>query len=334
MQNENNELFINKYQPQKINDFLMEQDTMDLIHILIQMDKFNIFFIGESGCGKTSMIHAIVREYYANISERNIENNILTISSLKEQGIHYYRNELKIFCQTKSSILNKKKMVLIDDIDMLNEQCQQIIRNYIDHYSNNVHFLASSYNIQKVLESLQSRFMIVRLNPLSKEQMNLFFKKIQERENIMLEASAEEFLLKIVNYNVKTLINYMEKFKLLDIPLITLDITKQLSTSVNFIIFENYVQFIKNKQLDQAVKLLYTIYDKGYTVMDILDCFFLFVKTTDCLKEEDKYQWIPLICKYITIFHTIHEEELELALFTNESLKIFSYTFEELNFLP
>ena len=324
MQNENNELFINKYQPQKINEFLMEQDTMDLIHILIKMDKFNILFIGESGCGKTSMIHAIVREYYANISERNIDNNIITISSLKEQGIHYYRNELKIFCQTKSSIQNKKKIILIDDIDILNEQCQQIIRNYIDHYSNNVHFLASSYNIQKVLESLQSRLMIVRLNSLSKENMNHFLKKIQERENIMLEHSAEEFLLKIVNYNVKTLINYMEKFKLLDIPLITLDITKQLSTSVNFVIFENYVQFIKNKELDKAVKLLYTIYEKGYTVMDILDCFFLFVKTTDCLKEEDKYKFIPLICKYITIFHTIHEEELELALFTNESLKIFS----------
>ena len=323
MQNETNELFINKYQPQKINEFLMEQDTLDLIHILIKMDKFNILFIGESGCGKTSMIHAIVREYYTNISERNIDNNILTISSLKEQGIHYYRNELKIFCQTKSSIPNKKKMVIIDDIDMLNEQCQQIIRNYIDHYSNNVHFLASSYNIQKVLESLQSRLMIVRLNPLSKENMNFFLKKIQERENIILQPSAEEFLLKIVNYNMKTLINYMEKFKLLDVPLITLDITKQLSTSVNFVIFENYVQFIKNKELDKAVKLLYTIYDKGYTVMDILDCFFLFVKTTDCLKEEDKYQWIPLICKYITIFHTIHEEELELALFTNESLKIF-----------
>jgi hypothetical protein len=116
----------------------------------------------------------------------------------------------------------------------------------------------------------------------------------------------------------------MEKFKLLDLPFITLDITKQLSTSVNFVVFEKYIDFIKNNHRDQAVKLIYSIYDKGYTVMDILDCFFLFVKTTDCLKEEEKYKWIPLICKYITIFHTIHEEELELALFTNESLKVFS----------
>jgi replication factor C subunit 2/4 len=302
----------------------MEQDILELIHILIKMDHFNLLFIGESGSGKTSMINVIVKEYYENVSEKNMENNILTISSLKEQGIHYYRNELKIFCQTKSSIQNKKKMVIIDDIDMLNEQCQQIIRNYIDHYSNNVHFLASSYSIQKVLESLQSRFIIIRLNSLSKDQMILFLKKIQEKENIILEPLAEAFLIKIVNYNLKTLINYMEKFKLLDIHLITLDITKQLSTSVNFVVFEKYIDFIKNNDLDQAVKLIYSIYDKGYTVMDILDCFFLFVKTTDCLKEEEKYKWIPLICKYITIFHTIHEEELELALFTNESLKVFS----------
>jgi DNA polymerase III delta subunit len=153
--------------------------------------------------------------------------------------------------------------------------------------------------------------------------MKTILKKIQENEKISLDTSAEEFLLSIVNYNVKTLINYMEKFKLLDIPLISLEISKQLCTSVNFVIFENYVSLIKKKELDSAVKLMYSIHDKGYTVMDILDCFFLFVKTTECLLEEEKYKWIPLICKYITIFHTIHEEEIELALFTNESLDLF-----------
>ena len=325
MQNENAELFIDKYQPKRLNDFLMDQETVQLIRTLIKMNKFNLLFISESSCGKTSMLNVILKEYYFDVSEKNKENNILVISSLKEQGIHYYRNELKIFCQTKSSIKNKKKMVIIDDIDMLNEQCQQIIRNYIDHYSNNVHFLVSSYSIQKVLESLQSRFIIIRLNPLSKENMKKILKKIKENEKINLDKSAEEFLLTIVNYNVKTLINYMEKFKLLDVQLITLEMIKQLSTSVNFIIFEKYVSLIKNKELDLAVKLMYSIHDKGYTVMDILDCFFLFVKITECLLEEEKYKWIPLICKYITIFHTIHEEEIELALFTNESLKMFHY---------
>lgn len=39
----------------------------------------------------------------------------------------------------------------------------------------------------------------------------------------------------------------MEKFKLLDIPLISLEITKQLCSSVNFVIFEKYIEFIKEK---------------------------------------------------------------------------------------
>lgn len=71
-------------------------------------------------------------------------------------------------------------MVVIDDIDMLNEQCQQIIRNYIDHYSNNVHFLFSSYSIQKVLDSLQSRVIIIRLNALTKENMKSILKKFKK----------------------------------------------------------------------------------------------------------------------------------------------------------
>ena len=35
------------------------------------------------------------------------------------------------------------------------------------------------------------------------------------------------------------------------------------------------------------------------------------------MNELQKYKVVALICKYITIFHDIHEDEIELALFTN-----------------
>ena len=57
--------------------------------------------------------------------------------------------------------------------------------------------------------------------------------------------------------------------------------------------------------------------------MDILDNYFMYIKTTDLLSEEDKYKIIPHICKYITIFNTIHEDEIELTLFTNDIISIF-----------
>ena len=115
----------------------------------------------------------------------------------------------------------------------------------------------------------------------------------------------------------------MEKFKLLN-ESITLELATNVCTNISFFSFVEYTQFLKNDQLNDAIKLLYSIYDKGYSVMDILDNYFIFVKVTTHLTEEQKYSVIPFICKYITVFHNIHEDEIELALFSNNLHKILS----------
>ena len=56
--------------------------------------------------------------------------------------------------------------------------------------------------------------------------------------------------------------------------------------------------------------------------MDILDNYFLFIKTSNLINETNKYKITKILCKYMTIFHNIHEDEIELALFTNNLLKI------------
>jgi hypothetical protein len=115
----------------------------------------------------------------------------------------------------------------------------------------------------------------------------------------------------------------MEKFKLLK-NVVDLELAINVCTNISFITFEDYTLYLKNGNLNNAIKILYNIYDKGYSVMDILDNYFLFVKVTDSLSESQKYDIIPLICKYITIFHNIHEDEIELALFSNNLYSILS----------
>ena len=147
--------FLKKYKPLRFADFFIGKFLIKLFKTLIKMDSLNILLIGNSGSGKSSMLDAIIREYY------NLDiipkNNVLYINSLKEQGIQYYRNEVKTFCQTASSIGGKKKFIVLDDVDIINDQSQQVFRNCIDKYSHNVHFLASCSNIQKVIDSIQSR---------------------------------------------------------------------------------------------------------------------------------------------------------------------------------
>jgi DNA polymerase III delta prime subunit len=318
-----NKLFIHKYQPIYFNDFGMDPDILDILKTLIQMDNLNILLIGDVASGKTSLLNSLIREYYTGYNEKDYEENVLFINSLKEQGINYYRSDVKTFCQTCSNIKNKKKFVVLDDIGLINEQSQQVFRNCIDKFSHNVHFISSCNNIQKVIESLQSRFNIIKMKPLKKENLITVINKIKTNENIIIDPDAEELIINISNYSIKTLINYMEKFKLLG-ENITYSLALQLCSNISFLTFEEYTNFIINKNRDMAVKLIYEIYDKGYSVMDILDNYFLFIKSSNLLNEEQKYAIIPNICKYITIFHNIHEEEIELALFTNNLIDILS----------
>ena len=315
-------LFIDKFQPIYFKDFEIDDKIIEIFKTLINMDNLNILLIGDMASGKTSLLNAIIKEYYVGNNPKDYEENVLYINSLKEQGINYYRSDVKTFCQTCSSIKNKKKIVVLDDIDIINEQSQQVFRNCIDKFSHNVHFISSCSNTQKVIESLQSRFIIIKIKPLKRENLHKIILKIKNSENIEMDNEAEEFILDISNSAAKILLNYMEKFKLLN-QIITYDLAVQLCTNISFITFEEYNTLLKNNKLDEAIKLIYQIYDKGYSVMDILDSYFLFIKSTKNITEEQKYNLIPFICKYITIFHNIHEDEIELALFTNNLIKIF-----------
>ena len=316
-------LFIHKYQPLHFNDFGIDNSVVEMLKTLILIDNLNVLIIGDMASGKTSLLNALIREYYIGHTPKEYEENVLYINSLKEQGINYYRTDVKTFCQTCSNIKNKKKIIILDDIDIINEQSQQVFRNCIDKYSHNVHFISSCSNIQKVIESLQSRFTIIKIKPLKRENLITIIENIKNVENIDIDEDAQNFIINVSNNTVKILINYMEKFKLLN-QKITYNLAVQLCSNISFLIFEEYTKFMLQKDLKQAIHLITELYDKGYSVMDILDNYFVFVKSSTILNEEQKFKIIPCICKYITIFHNIHEDEIELALFTNNLVNILS----------
>jgi DNA polymerase III delta prime subunit len=313
-------VFLEKYQPLYFKDFDEENEVAKILQTLIKMDNLNILLIGDISSGKTTMLKSLIREYYKDYSPKDYKDNVLYINSLKEQGINYYRSDVKTFCQTCSIIKNKKKIVVLDDIDLINEQSQHVFRNCIDKFSYNVHFISSCVNIQKVIETIQSRFTIIKINPLFTQNIIKIIEKIKINENITIDKDAQEFVINISNKSIKLIINYMEKFKLIE-EKITLNIASQMCTNISFVTFDYYTKCIKTNNYQDAITVVYEIYDSGYSVMDILDNYFLYIKNTYCLSEDEKYKIIPIICKYISIFHTVHEDEIELALFTNNLIK-------------
>ena len=110
-------LFVNKYKPVTIEDFKLSKSITTTIETIIKAEHLNMLIVGGMGTGKSSMIHTIIRQYYGEYyNTQEFHQNVMFINNLHEQGISYYRSDIKTFCQTSSVINTKKKIVVIDDL--------------------------------------------------------------------------------------------------------------------------------------------------------------------------------------------------------------------------
>lgn len=314
---------INRYKPYYITDFYLDETYLNVLETLIKINDLNILIVGGACSGKTSLMNAIIRNYYGlNKDAVFPEHNIMFINNLKEQGIQFFRSEMKAFCQSQSCIPGKRKLIVVDDIDSINEQSQQVFRNYIDKYEKNVMFITACANIQKVNESLQSRLHILKLQRLKPQHLVETMDKIIEKEGLSIDEDAKQFMLNICNNSVRVLINYLEKIYILG-KHVDLACANELCSNISHIQLTQYIEYIKNRDLKGAIDILMQIHANGYSVIDILDYFFYFVKITGCIEERMKYNILPLLCKYIMLFHKVHEDAIELAFFTNNLYELY-----------
>jgi DNA polymerase III delta prime subunit len=187
--------------------------------------------------------------------------------------------------------------------------------------------------MQKIIENVQSRTFIVQLEIPKPQYLNDLHDKIMEKEGLDIwidkKDELKKYLLSICNNNYRELINIMEKIIVYigknPTEPITLEICKSLFLTRIYHDFTDYIEHLKNGKLGKAIQIMNKIVANGYSVVDIFDSFFKFIKTTEVsliLNETQIFETVKLLCEYITLVHIVHEESVELVLFTNNLYKL------------
>lgn len=316
------EFISKKYKPTSIEDFTIKDDFVNIINSFIQIENLNIIITGGMSTGKTSLIELIIKKYYENYN--NYNENILHINSLYDQGISQLRQDIRTFCQTYSVIPNKKKFIVFDDIDYIPVQNQQILRNFMDKYNENIFFIMSCSNINKVIESIQSKQYMIKINNFNYTSLKSIVNKIIKNEKIKITNEAIDFIIKISNNSIKVILNYLDKIKILNKNNNKIDVeyVKNICTNIKFSEFDKYIDLLKNDEIKEAISILNNYYINGFSVIDILDVFFEFIKISSSISETLKYNITQYIINSIIVFNEIHEDNIELSFFTSNIYRI------------
>ena len=258
----------------------------------LHIKNYKIILQGNSSVGKTIIIKVILHE-------------------LKDKNIFLYEDLIKY--NFIIPLDKKNPICIIDDLDLLPMDHQIKLKTLCD----DITLISTCTSYNKIVESLMIKAVIFNINIPSNEFIKDKLTYIIRKENISINKKCIDSIIKLTNNSLGSAINYLEKIKILNIYC-TPDICKNLETNICIDVWYKYSILCKEGNLCAVRQLLKEINSLGFTVLDILDSYFTYIKHTDLFSEEITYEIIKLIMIYTHHFYLYNEDSILLLFFTNK----------------
>jgi len=305
-------LIEHKYLPKTLNEIIIpnKNDILTEINNHIKNNKMNLLIIGSYITLKTKMIELIVMEYYTINKIHNYTDSILNIDCFNDINLSNEINDLKTFCKT---IKPHKKFVIIDNFDIITEANQQYIKLLIDN--TDTFFIFGCDNTNKVNEIIQTRMSPIMINDYGIQEYNEIIEHIMLEEEITFN---KDELLQYKHLSPYLIFNLFNKFKLLNI--------KHVDNIIDYIniidnnVIKKYTNYVIANDVKNATQLLFNLYDKGMSLLDIYNFLYDYYK---CISDNYKYKFMEQICKYIKYIYDGYDNKLMLLFYSNDIINIY-----------
>jgi len=171
-------LWYDKYAPKTLDGYVWTDDTLE--HkisnwISNPLSNPSIILQGSTGTGKTTLA-TIIRDTIGEVSDSKF------IPASLRSGVDTIREEIVGFCEAGG--FNDLKLIILDEADRLSKDAQQMLRNVMDRYSEDVRFIFTCNYPEKIIDALKSRVWEITINDLDKDQFEMRLLNILDKEMV------------------------------------------------------------------------------------------------------------------------------------------------------
>jgi replication factor C small subunit len=201
-----NEIWIEKYRPQSLDDILGQEEITDRLKSYIERDELpNLMFSGEAGIGKTTAATNIAREVYGD----DWQENFLELNASDERGIDVVRGRIKDFARASFGDYDYR-IIFLDEADSLTSDAQSALRRTMEQFSGNTRFILSCNYSSQIIDPIQSRCAVFRFSPLSDEAVETAVRRIAETEGIEVTQDGIDAIAYAADGDMRKAINALQ----------------------------------------------------------------------------------------------------------------------------
>jgi len=169
-------MWVEKYRPNKLSEMVFS-DKDHIINLITNHKTMPhlLFHSLNPGTGKSTLAKIIIEELGA---------DALLLNSGLDRSMEVVREKVKRFSQTKSSVVDLRRIVFLDELDGMRGEAQKSILNVMETYASNTIFIATCNNINKLVPALVDRFVSINFSKPDKVEMFDFLKNICDKEQL------------------------------------------------------------------------------------------------------------------------------------------------------
>ena len=220
------------------------------------------------------------------------------------------------------SSIKKKRTLVVEDIDLLNSNGYDIILKCLNVYKANINIIITCVDKYKLSYQIMSRFNLMQCKYDEDKFIELYYDQLSKLPFKMENKEASDILLRHSNKSFQILHSLFDKLIYYGKKTYTCEDLISICGIIDNSIFETYTHLWQTKKCTEANEQLNLFLEKGYTVVDILELYFVYIKTCDIIPSKIILNVIQAISEYITYFYAIHENNIELYFLTYDLIML------------
>lgn len=291
----NNLPFSEKYRPRKLEDLVLDDIIYTKINNIIKNKEIpNIIFTGKSGVGKTSTIHAIARLIYP----KEYNDTVIELNASDDRGIKAVHDTIINFCKRKVEFKNnyaQHKLLILDEADNITQKAQKLINSIIEKFPL-TRFAFTCNNSSAVIESIQSRCIIIRFTKPPIQQFINRIKYICSQEQIEYDEDALMYLFELCQKDLRKTLNMLELVYMAE-KKITIENILKISDIPSQDVLKLLLKSILEKNIVELCTIINNFKIQGYYTLDVLLHFIQYIENNNNITEDIKINLINILSK-------------------------------------
>jgi len=255
-------LWVEKWAPESVDDLILTKSVKEFFTNVVSEGQLNqnLILQGSQGCGKTQTIKTLCK-----ITKQDV---LFLNGSSEGRYLDTIRNQVINFGTTVSMFNDKKKVVFFDEFDGTTNDVMLCLRGVIEQLHNNVCFIFTYNNLNKIIEPIQSRCVVLKYTPIPKnekpELMVSTFNRVShilDEENIEYDKKVVAELIKNYFPDTRQLLNTLQRYS------VSGKIDSGILATFSDVAVNDLIKNLKEKNFPEVRKWVVSNLDNDTTVL-------------------------------------------------------------------